>query len=175
MDRFNKRLFGYKIAEVDAYFDEIERQHADFIKQKKSEINNYTEKNNQLIKSINMMIEEINENNYKKTEIIDYIHKELQKIERNVEKAQQEAKEKKLAAVKRLQNRRDELLKLNEALKQCKRDLMALQYRYKLVNDQLNIDEKVLTKTTEPLKSIGDEKIYVDGLEKNFYIFNRSK
>lgn len=134
MVQLRKKLFAYKKEDVDKYFQEIERRHSEFLKGKSAELTKIKEKNAQLKEDIKKMVEEIDRHNKRKAQLINYIHKKLTQIEKDVEKAQEESKDIKLEAVYRLQNKRDELFKWHKHLHQYKEDLQSLKQKYEMAN-----------------------------------------
>ena len=130
MYRFKKTSYGYAIDEVEKYFTELEREHAAYVSRTREELAGVKEKNHQLKSDIKELMDDINRANSTRTQSVNYINEKLSLVEKSVETAQEETKTLKLAAVHRLQGKRDELLAWQNSLKRFKEDLVQLKQRY---------------------------------------------
>lgn len=130
MARFNRRLFGYRREEVDRYFTALEQEQRAAEESKTAELNRILEQNIKLQAEIRSIAEEIEKHNQKKLQSVNSLTGELTALEIMIQKSQDEAREKKLAAVQKMQAKRNEVVYWYEVLKECRANLMDFKERY---------------------------------------------
>lgn len=127
---FKRKLFGYRRPEVDNYFATLEREHLSVMAKKQAELNSLLENNERMNAEIATLAREVDALNQNKLQLVDSLNNELEAIDLRLQKNQAEAQERKLAALNKLRQKRDEVLNWYSILKQLRSDLENMQRTY---------------------------------------------
>lgn len=130
MVAFKRKMFGYRRQEVDNYFATLEREHVAIMAKKQAELNDLLENNDNMAVEIDALAKAVENLNQNKLQLVDSLNHELEAIDQRLQKSQIEVQDRKLAALNKLRQKRDEILNWYKILKELRSDLENLQKTY---------------------------------------------
>lgn len=135
MFNFKRNFWGYRPDDVEQYFMELKVEHKVELDKKLAELNIIEEKNEKIKSKINTVLEEIENQDQKKSEVICSFVTKLNNIEEILIKGYDDARKNKLLALDKMQKKVDELENWDKTLKQCHADLLTMVKKYQLTNE----------------------------------------